>query len=51
MTFEFPDIFPEDKAKEDNNRAQETLDKMNEKFSEYLDVNKKRPGLPGWFSI
>lgn len=51
MTFEFPNIFPDKKEKEEMDKADEQIDQMKGKFNEYVDKNKKRPGLPGWFSI
>lgn len=50
MKFEFPTIFPEE-AKKDEDKAQEAVDSMKDKFKKYVDRNKARPGLPGWFSI
>ncbi|CAD7081373.1 unnamed protein product [Hermetia illucens] len=48
--FEFPDIFEkQDLAKqESDNKA---LEDTKQGFKKYLERNKFRPGLPGWFSI
>lgn len=50
-TFQFPNIFPE-KEKEKKDKEQEESQKASKvAFKKFLDKNKNRPGLPGWFSI
>lgn len=50
-TFQFPNIFPE-KEKEKKDKEQEESQKASKvAFNKFLDKNKNRPGLPGWFSI
>lgn len=51
VKFTFPDLFSEETRKEEEDQTKEALDSMKEKFKTYVDRNKNRPGLPGWFSI
>jgi ribosomal protein L23 len=52
VKFTFPDIFPseaEDKKKQrDDEKA---LDASKDLFKKFVDHNKKRRGLPGWYSL
>ncbi|KAF2880980.1 hypothetical protein ILUMI_25196 [Ignelater luminosus] len=49
-TFEFPNLFPEEKEKElkEQEKTFEEIKKSHEKF---LSKNSNRPGTPGWFSF
>ncbi|XP_044255975.1 probable 39S ribosomal protein L23, mitochondrial [Tribolium madens] len=47
--FIFPDLFPEDKKAKDEEEA--TIQEAKKGFKEYLEKNKERPNMPGWFSI
>ncbi|GAB0091193.1 39S ribosomal protein L23, mitochondrial [Sergentomyia squamirostris] len=49
MSFEFPDIFPEDKKKQQ--KDEKSLDEAKKNHKKFLDRNKSRPSVPGWFSI
>lgn len=52
VKFEFPDIFPseaEDKKKQ--REDEKALDQSKDAFKKYLDRNKKRRGVPSWYSI
>lgn len=52
VQFTFPDVFPEDAETKKNLKDDEkSLDEAKKKYKEYLDRNKKRRALPGWFSI
>ncbi|KYB27800.1 large ribosomal subunit protein uL23m [Tribolium castaneum] len=47
--FVFPDLFPVDnKAKEEE---EATIKQSKEGFKQFLEKNKERPNMPGWFSI
>lgn len=48
--FVFPDIFPETETTKMDRESQKMKESKNS-FREFLDKNKKRTGLPGWFSI
>lgn len=52
VKFNFPNLFPEDAAtKKDQKDDEKSLDEAKNKFKEFLDRNKKRRALPGWYSI
>lgn len=51
VKFEFPDLFSKEVKKEEENKQQQAVDAMNVKFKKFVDQNKNRPGLPGWYSI
>lgn len=52
VKFEFPDLFPEDSdAKTRRREDEKALDASKEGFKNYLERNKKRRGMPGWYSI
>ncbi|KAI5643854.1 ribosomal protein l23 domain-containing protein [Phthorimaea operculella] len=48
-TFKFPDLF--DKAKEDQEEQEKSLDEAKKSFKTYIDRNKDRSDVPSWFSI
>ncbi|XP_050316155.1 39S ribosomal protein L23, mitochondrial [Anthonomus grandis grandis] len=47
--FTFPDVFP--KRDEEKQEYENSLKQSKEGFRDYLDKNKNRPGMPGWFTI
>lgn len=49
MKFTFPDLFP-NKADE-KKKGDRELELTKERYKVFLNRNKHRPGLPGWFSI
>lgn len=52
VKFTFPDLFPEDaESKQSLKDDEKGLDEAKKRYKEFLDRNKKRPALPGWFSI
>lgn len=52
VEFTYPDLFPETSEKKKNKKDDEkSLDAAKDKFREYLDRNKKRRALPGWYSL
>uniref|UniRef100_U5EXX4 Large ribosomal subunit protein uL23m n=1 Tax=Corethrella appendiculata TaxID=1370023 RepID=U5EXX4_9DIPT len=51
VTFTFPNIFPSDVKKEREDEQNKSIKDTKDNFKKYLDKNKERPGLPGWFSI
>ncbi|ENN72417.1 39S ribosomal protein L23, mitochondrial [Dendroctonus ponderosae] len=48
-SFEFPDLFPG--AEEKMDEYEKSLRASKEGFTKYVEKNKQRPGMPGWFSI
>lgn len=52
VEFTFPDIFPEDsETKKSIADDEKALDDAKKKYKEFLDRNKNRRALPGWFSF
>jgi large subunit ribosomal protein L23 len=52
VKFEFPDLFPSDSdAKIKRRDDEKALDASKDGFKKYLERNKKRRGMPGWYSI
>lgn len=52
VNFVFPDVFPSDAEQKKQQREDEkALDTSKDFFKKYLDRNKKRHGMPGWYSI
>lgn len=51
MEFEFPDVCNEQKQNDEIDKANETIEQMKTKYDQFVDNNKNRPALPGWFSI
>lgn len=52
VKFTFPDLFPTDaETKKQRKEDERSLDSSKEQFKRYLDQNKKRRGMPGWYSI
>ncbi|XP_059622205.1 large ribosomal subunit protein uL23m [Phlebotomus argentipes] len=49
MTFEFPNIFPEEKK--DKLKEEKSLDEAKNNHKKFLERNKSRPSVPGWYSI
>ncbi|GLV35531.1 mitochondrial ribosomal protein L23 [Carabus blaptoides fortunei] len=49
-TFEYPDIFPSDKKKQEED-DRKSLDETKKGFKNFLNRNNDRPGTPGWFSF
>ncbi|XP_066257555.1 large ribosomal subunit protein uL23m [Euwallacea similis] len=47
--FEFPDVCQS--QKKDLDDYEKSLEQAKEGFNDYLDRNKQRPGMPGWFTI
>ncbi|XP_018336724.1 probable 39S ribosomal protein L23, mitochondrial [Agrilus planipennis] len=47
--FEFPDLFP--KEKETKEADEKTLDEVKKGHKKFLEKNKDRHNIPGWFSI
>ncbi|ODM92132.1 putative 39S ribosomal protein L23, mitochondrial [Orchesella cincta] len=47
-TFEFPNIFPEEKAQEVENEEKH-MDILKENFKKHQQRNRLRPDVPGWF--
>lgn len=48
-TFQFPDLFKEkDKEASDHEKA---LEEVKKGYQQFLDRNKNRPNMPGWFTI
>uniref|UniRef100_A0A6B2EFW6 Large ribosomal subunit protein uL23m n=1 Tax=Phlebotomus kandelakii TaxID=1109342 RepID=A0A6B2EFW6_9DIPT len=48
-SFEFPDIFPKDKK--EKMKEEKSLDEAKKNYKKFLDRNKSRPSVPGWYSI
>ncbi|XP_044747778.1 probable 39S ribosomal protein L23, mitochondrial [Coccinella septempunctata] len=46
--FEFPVLYPE---KEKDVNEQKTMEEMQAGYKEYLEKNKERKNMPGWFTI
>lgn len=52
VSFTFPDLFPSDAEDKEKRRDDEkSMDQSKEEFKKFLDKNKNRKGLPGWFSF
>lgn len=52
VDFTFPDVFPEDAETKKNLKDDEkALDESKKNYKKYLDRNKERKALPGWYSI
>jgi len=51
VKFEFPDLFPVAAKKEEGDKMNKAVDEMQVQFKKYVERNKNRPGLPGWYSI
>jgi hypothetical protein len=52
VSFTYPDLFPEDaESKQSIKEDEKSLDDAKKRYKEFLDRNKKRRALPGWFSI
>lgn len=52
VTFKFPDIFPSEAEEKEKKREDErALESSKEEFQKFIDKNKNRKGLPGWFSF
>ena len=52
VDFTFPDLFPEDgEAKKNLKDDEKALDESKKNYKKYLERNKERKALPGWFSI
>jgi large subunit ribosomal protein L23 len=47
--FVFPDLFPENKAAKEEEET--TLNQAKKGLQEFLEKNKERPNMPGWFSV
>ncbi|KAF7270539.1 mitochondrial ribosomal protein L23 [Rhynchophorus ferrugineus] len=47
--FEFPTLFP--KVSTDLEDYEKTIKQSKDGFKAYVDRNKNRPGMPGWFTI
>uniref|UniRef100_A0A1B6EZ04 Large ribosomal subunit protein uL23m n=1 Tax=Cuerna arida TaxID=1464854 RepID=A0A1B6EZ04_9HEMI len=50
-TFEFPNLFPEKIKEKKDKDEQETQEVTRQGFKKFLEKNKNRPGVPGWYSI
>lgn len=52
VNFKFPDLFPSEAEDKEKKREDErVMDQSKEEFNKFLDKNKNRKGLPGWFSF
>jgi large subunit ribosomal protein L23 len=52
VKFTYPNIFPtESEEKEKKREDERALDSSKDEFQKFLDKNKNRKGLPGWFSF
>ncbi|KAJ8912882.1 hypothetical protein NQ315_011205 [Exocentrus adspersus] len=49
-SFEFPDLFPKKDDKEEGD-DQKALKAAKQGYQEFLDKNKDRPNMPGWFTV
>lgn len=49
--FEFPDLFPDNKNKEQQDEYEKSLQLSKQSFDEYKEKNKNRQSLPGWFTV
>ncbi|KDR17034.1 putative 39S ribosomal protein L23, mitochondrial, partial [Zootermopsis nevadensis] len=47
--FHFPDIFPKDEKKLDDDAK--TLEETKKNYREFLDKSNQQPGIPGWYSF
>ncbi|XP_030747214.1 probable 39S ribosomal protein L23, mitochondrial [Sitophilus oryzae] len=47
--FKFPDLFPKVSTVEED--YEKTIKQTKDGFKDYLDKNKERPGMPGWFTV
>jgi hypothetical protein len=52
VNFTFPDLFPEDaESKKQIKEDQKSMDMAKDRYKEFLDRNKNRRDVPGWFSL
>lgn len=52
VKFTYPNIFPTEAEEKEKKREDErALDASKEEFQKFIDKNKNRKGLPGWFSF
>lgn len=52
VKFEFPNLFPKESESASNLKEDEkNLEDAKKRYKEFLDRNKTRRALPGWFSI
>lgn len=52
VKFTYPDLYPsEAEAKKQKREDEKSLDQSKDAFKSFLDRNKKRPDLPGWYSL
>ncbi len=52
VSFKFPNVFPEDsEAKKALKDDEKGLDASKERYQEFLQRNKDRKDLPGWYSF
>jgi large subunit ribosomal protein L23 len=52
VSFTFPDLHPSDAEDKQKRREDEkSMDQSKDEFKKFLDKNKTRKGLPGWFSF
>ncbi|CAG9857870.1 unnamed protein product [Phyllotreta striolata] len=50
--FQFPDLFELDQTKKDEEANQEkALKQSQESYDKFLEKNKERENMPGWFSV
>ncbi|XP_045479916.1 probable 39S ribosomal protein L23, mitochondrial [Harmonia axyridis] len=46
--FEFPELYP---AKDKDKSEEKTMEQLRKEYSNFIEKNKERPNVPGWFSI
>lgn len=52
VSFKFPNLFPKESESQKNLKDDEkSLEDAKNRYKQFLDRNKKRRALPGWFSI
>ncbi|KAJ8984565.1 hypothetical protein NQ317_006027 [Molorchus minor] len=50
QSFKFPDLFPEGESQAEEN-YNKSLKEAKQGFDNYLEKNKNRPNMPGWFTV
>ncbi|XP_017784933.1 PREDICTED: probable 39S ribosomal protein L23, mitochondrial [Nicrophorus vespilloides] len=48
--FKFPNLFPKE-VEESQKQEEKSLEEAKKIYNQYVDRNKDRPNVPGWFSI
>jgi large subunit ribosomal protein L23 len=47
--FDFPDLFPKDEKKLDDDSK--TLEETKKNYRKFLEKSNQQPGIPGWYSF